>query len=363
MKNKSLKSNIFFYYLISISLILISLIVLSIYTIIKFNNHALTISIILVIVLLITIIIYSIVKINRLLDPILELDKYITDLNKFIYYKNRSYYNTSTYNLLFEHLFELSSNLNEIKDNYENQNKIIAEIENNKKFVELEEKDLIYSISHELKTPLAVIEAQAYALLDKIYEGEEADETLEKIISECKVSVSLIQDVLNVFKLNRADFTKSFETFDLKDVFDDRLNNFKDVISKYEHTILTNISSSVITSDKTQMSLALSNIINNAITNSPKNSTIKISLKDTQEEFQIEVTNSNAFIPSEKLETIFNPFVKVDISHKKKDSTGNGLGLYIVKQILTKLNYDYGILNTNEGVKFFIVGKKNLNTK
>ncbi len=360
MKNKSLKSNIFFYYLITVLIILISLITLSIYTIFKLNNRTFTISVILILLFLIVIIIYSIIKINRLLDPINELDRYINDLNKFKYLKNNNYYNTKTYNTLFEHLYELSSNLNQIKDSYDNQNKIISEIENNKKFVELEEKDLIYSISHELKTPLAVIEAQAYALLDKIYEGEEADQTLEKIISECKVSVSLIQDVLNVFKLNRADFTKSFETFDLKDILTDKLNSFKDIIEKHEHTLVTDITSSVITSDKTQIVLALSNVINNAITNSPKNSTIKISLKDTQTEFQIEVTNSNAYIPDEKLETIFNPFVKVDISHKKKDSTGNGLGLYIVKQILTKLNYDYGILNTSEGVKFFIVGKKNI---
>ncbi len=360
MKNKTLKSNIFFYYLLSTLLILIALICLSIYTIIKLNNRIFTISIILIIVLLISILITSIVKINRSLDPINELDKYLSYLNKFKYYKNKSYYNTSTFNSLFEHLYELSSTLNELKDRYESQSKVIAEIENNREYAELEEKDLIYSISHELKTPLAVIEAQAYALLDKIYEGEEADQTLEKIISECKVSVSLIQDVLNVFKLNRADFKESFETFDLKELLDNKLDSFKDIISKYEHTLILDTTSSIITSDKTQIALALSNVINNAITNSPKNSTIKISLKDTKTEFQIEVTNSNASIPEEKLATIFNPFVKVDISHKKKDSTGNGLGLYIVKQILTKLNYDYGILNTNEGVKFFIVGKKNI---
>ncbi len=358
IKNNTIKKNIFIYYLIPCLLIYILLFVLSVITIIRFNNRAYTISVILILIALTLLIIYSLIKINDLLNPLNDLNRYLDNLNKFKYYKTRNYYNTSTYNILFEELYNLSKAIENLKEKYEAQTKIIDEYQNNKTFVELEEKDLIYSISHELKTPLAIIEAEAYAVLDKIYEGDEADKALEKIISECKESVSLVQDVLNVFKLNRADFKENLEEFDLLDLINEKVNQFSDLIEKHKHTLILNTTSSIIKSNRKQLSLALSNILNNAITNSPLGSTIIINLVNLNNEFQIDITNSNAFIPEEKLATIFNPFVKVDISHKRKDYTGNGLGLYIVKQILTKLDYDYGILNTNQGVKFFIVGKK-----
>jgi signal transduction histidine kinase len=109
--------------------------------------------------------------------------------------------------------------------------------------------------------------------------------------------------------------------------------------------------------DKTQISTVLSNVIQNAITNSIPNSDIIITVKKVGKEAIFEIINTNAQIPDDKINHIFEPFVKIDESHTKKDYKGNGLGLYIVKQILTKYGFDFGIVNVKNGVKFYFVGK------
>ena len=71
----------------------------------------------------------------------------------------------------------------------------------NKDIEQKQEKDLIYSITHEIKQPLSVIEASAYAILDGIYKGDRANEQLNLIIKECQDSIDMVQELLDIFKL------------------------------------------------------------------------------------------------------------------------------------------------------------------
>ena len=359
MNNKSsLRKKIFIYYITSFSICYLSFITISIISIINIQNRYLTITIILLFILITIFFIWFLVHISRLIEPINDLDKHISQLKELQYYSSKEYYDCSTYLNMSRHIQELSNYLEELNEKYNKASLIVNEYNKNKEEIEIQEKDLIYSISHELKTPLSVIEASAYAILDKIYEGEEADLQLNKIIEQCKLSISMIQDVLNVFKLNRSDFDLKYEEINLKELILNKVNSFKEVILEYEHELVINLDECIINTDSKQLTTVLSNIINNAITNSPNGSKIVVNLINKENEFIIEVINSNSSIPQEKLDHIFNPFVKIDESHKRKNYTGNGLGLYIVKQILTKFKYDFGILNTVNGVKFFIIGKK-----
>jgi signal transduction histidine kinase len=142
----------------------------------------------------------------------------------------------------------------------------------------------------------------------------------------------------------------------LKDLTLEKLKAFDELFKKYKSNLILNLSDANIYADKKQIGTVLSNVINNAITNSPIESDIIINVKARGNEAIFDITNTNVSIPEEKLNHIFEPFVKIDESHTKKDHKGNGLGLYIVKQIMNKYNYDFGIINVENGVKFFFVG-------
>ena len=363
IKLDSLEKKLFRIYLFSYIALYIVILTFAITTAISNKNliYAISMIILLLIVTIIPVVfLYMVVK---TIEPIKKISEYITNLSTFKYYKKKEYTDIEDYRKLLDAIYNLSDILEETKLNYERYKLRINDINNKKELIELQEKDLIYSISHELKTPISIIEAGAYAILDGIYEGEEEKNELEQIIYQCQLSISMIQDVLNVFKLSRSDFKLNNESFNLKDLIEEKLKAFTDLFSKYNQKLYLDITDANIYADRLQISTVLSNVIQNAITNSPKGSEIYINLKKFGKETIFEIINTNVNIPENKLTNIFEPFVKVDESHTKKEYKGNGLGLYITKQILSKFNFDYGILNIDNGVKFYFIGVDKKNQK
>ena len=362
MKNKqlfeSLKVKLFRSFLIAFSILYIVTLILAISSAIWFKNRLYTITCIVIMFLLTIIPVVYMYYLKLLLDPLAKINDYIKMLSTFRYYKKKEYTNVEDYRILLDNISLLSNLLEETKLNYEQYKNRINDLNSKREIIELQERDLIYSISHELKTPLSIIEAGACAILDGIYEGEEATNELNEIVNECKISVSMIQDVLNVFKLERSDFKLDNELFNLTDLVNEKLKSFDELFKKYKTNLILNFSPAFIYADKKQIGTVLSNVINNAITNSPIGSDILINVSQKGNEAIFDITNSNSSIPEEKIDHIFEPFIKIDESHTKKEHKGNGLGLYIVKQILNKFNYDFGIMNVKNGVKFFFVGSK-----
>jgi len=356
-KFDTLSTKIFKSFLIPFAFLYLMLLLLGITSALAYKNLAYTITMIIIIFLATLIPVVYLFYINHLVNPLHKINRYINNLSTFSYYKEKEFTNVEDFRLLLDNITNLSNLLEETKLNYEQYRLRINDLNSNKERVELQERDLIYSISHELKTPLSIIEAGAYAILDGIYEGEEAKKELEQIVSECSLSISMIQDVLNVFKLNRTDFKLNNEKFNLKDLVLEKLDGFNELFKKYNHKLTINLDDVNVYADKKQIGTVLSNVINNSITNSPESSEIIINIKKIGHEAIFDITNTNSSIPDEKLNHIFEPFVKIDESHQKKENKGNGLGLYIVKQILNRYNYDFGIINVDNGVKFYMICK------
>ncbi|MCR5786322.1 MAG: HAMP domain-containing histidine kinase [Acholeplasmatales bacterium] len=353
----SLKRKILTPYFITYGTCYILFLIPSIISAVEMKNIAYTICILLILLIFtISPVIYTFCVLHYL-KPINKINQYIQDLSQFKYYKKKEFSDIKEYKELLTNISILSSLLEETKLNYERYKARINDYNNKKMTIELQEKDLIYSISHELKTPISIIEAGTYAILDGIYEGDEEKEQLNQILKQCDLSISMIQSVLNVFKLNRSDFKLNDEKFDLSKLVNDKVKAFEDLFIKYNQKLVLNTEEAFLYADKVQISTVLSNVIQNAITNSEPGSEIIINVKKIGKETIFDVTNTNAQIPENKINHIFEPFIKIDESHTKKDYKGNGLGLYIVKQILNKYNYEFGIINVVNGVKFYFIGK------
>lgn len=134
--------------------------------------YLISILIVLLFITILPVIVCYIIK--SLLSPLSEINRYIQNLSQFKYYKNKHFFDIDEYNAIFNSIKNLSDILEETKLNYETYRKRINDYNTKKQIIEIQEKDLIYSISHELKTPISIIETGAYAIIDGIYEGEEA---------------------------------------------------------------------------------------------------------------------------------------------------------------------------------------------
>lgn len=294
-----------------------------------------------------------------LINPILEVNKVLEHYNnnEFGYYCK---FDTST------ETQQLMNEVNQIGQKYkQSSNKLKESTEENEAYYnqfaqELEtKKTLVASISHEIKTPLAVIEASANGILDGVFQGKEVEDALNNIIAESHRTTEMLQEIVQIYKFENRTIPIEFDIYNLRTLIFDILNEVNNLVIKYNQKIEFLSSLDIdINVNYSLMKRALSNIIHNAIVYSPKNERISIELIERPEYHVLEIINYGVTLDKDDLKRVFEPFYRADKSRQKSDDHGNGLGLYMVSEILTRHNLDYGLVNIFNGVKFYIIFKK-----
>ena len=196
--------------------------------------------------------------------------------------------------------------------------------------------DFIANVSHELKTPLAVMGNYA-AMLQRPGITEEEKNEYAKAISEA--SCRLAQLITNILKLNKLENQQIFpqaEEFDLSRQLCESLLRFEDVWEKKELNIETDIEDGVhIRSDGELLSLVWNNLISNAVKFTPEGGTVGVSLKAEGGTILVSVSDTGCGMKPETGRHIFEKFYQGDTSHATQ---GNGLGLALVKRVMDILN-------------------------
>lgn len=220
-------------------------------------------------------------------------------------------------------------------------------------------KQLVAAISHEIKTPLAIIETTASAILDDIIPEDEIKAELQNIINEANKTNEMLKEIIKVYKTSTNLAELPLESLNLKDLLKEVLDELNGLILKYKQKveILSNLDLNINVS-RVEFKQALTNILINAITYSPSKSKITINLLDNPNYNALEIINYGIEIQKEDANKLFEPFYRSDKSRERKEDHGNGLGLFLVKETLEKHNLDYGITNVNNGVKFYIIFQK-----
>lgn len=192
--------------------------------------------------------------------------------------------------------------------------------------------DFIANVSHELKTPLAVMGNYA-TMLQK--PGLSEAERLEyaKAISDSSRRLALL--ITNILKLNKLENQQIFpqsDTFDLGEQLCESLLQFEDIWEKKHLEIETDIEDDVrIRSDAELLSLVWNNLISNAVKFTPEGGTIGLSLHADPEQVTVSVRDTGCGIRPEVGQHIFEKFYQGDTSHATQ---GNGLGLALVKRVV-----------------------------
>lgn len=214
------------------------------------------------------------------------------------------------------------------------------------------QKELIANISHDLRTPLTMITGYGEVMRD--LPGENTPENIQIIIDEATRLSSLVNDLLDLSKLQSGAIQPQKERYCLTDSIDDIFVRYAKLKEQDGYNITFESNEKVyIYADELKISQVIYNLVNNAINYVGEDKTVIVSQKIIDKHVRIEVTDHGEGIPPEKLEYIWDRYYKVDKEHKR-GVIGSGLGLSIVKSILDAHNAHYGVRSTvGEGSTFW----------
>ncbi len=240
-----------------------------------------------------------------------------------------------------DELGELTNNINIMSLNLSNTIDHLHQEIDQVKNLEGIRREFIANFTHEIKTPLHIINGYI-ELLESSKDNTKNKEYGDIINHQIQKITSLIQAMLELSKLESKTVIINKVELDLEDLVVDCIDTFEQLLKDKQININFSSTPTIIKGDKFYLEQVIMNYLSNALKHTSTHGTIYIVIND--KEFSIE--NEGKYIEEEKIKNIWEVFV----SH---DENGTGLGLAIVKNILELHEFGYGVENTKIGVKFF----------
>ncbi len=216
----------------------------------------------------------------------------------------------------------------EIREIASNFNIMVKELAN----TETLRNDFVSNVSHEFKTPLAAIEGYATLLQDENLSKEEQKKYVDNILENTGRLTHLTQDILSLSRLENQEFIMKKEHFRLDEQIRRVLLSYEALWEEKNLTIDLNLENTVLYGNMPLLSQVWSNLIDNAIKFSNQNGTLSINCLLREPNILVTVRDNGIGMPEEIKLHAFDKFYQGDRSHSEK---GNGLGLALVKRIVT----------------------------
>ena len=215
-------------------------------------------------------------------------------------------------------------------------------------------KELIANISHDLRTPLTMITGYSEVMRD--LPGENTPENVQIIIDEANRLSSLVNDLLDISKLESGAVSMQNSVFNLTECIKGIFKRYTALIKQDGYNIVFEHTQDVyINADELRISQVMYNLINNAINYCGDDKTVIVKQTVLNTRVCIAVIDHGVGIDETKLEYIWDRYYKVDKEHKRS-VIGTGLGLSIVKNILLKYNAEFGVKSKeNVGSDFWFI--------
>jgi two-component system sensor histidine kinase SenX3 len=204
-------------------------------------------------------------------------------------------------------------------------------------------RDFVANISHELKTPIGALSILSEAVLDASNDPEAIAKFASRMQSEAKRLSDLVQEIINLSRLQDDDPLKNGKPVDISAVIAEAVDQSRLNAEKRKITLVhEEVDDVVINGDRNQVTMAIHNLIENAINYSPDATRVAITLKVVDAIAEISVSDQGIGIPEKDLERIFERFYRVDPARSRLTG-GTGLGLSIVKHIATNHGGDVSL--------------------
>ena len=306
---------------------------------------------------------------KKFTNPILELNNITKQMSKLDF--SRKYDVTDS----DDEINELGKNINTMSEKLEgtikqlrNSNIILErDIEEKSKIDEMR-KQFISDVSHELKTPIALIQGYAEGLVENVNADEESKKYYaEVILDESNKMDKLVRQLLELMKLEYGKREFNNEQFNICELIQEVIRKCNVMIEEKEiKEVIFNQENKIMAyADEFYIEQVFTNYFTNAIkhtkeVNGEKYIEIKIKENPEKQTARISVFNTGDTLSDEDLERIWGRFYKVDESRHRADG-GTGIGLAIVKAIMNNYNLKYGAVNRENGIEFYFDIKINKN--
>ena len=222
-------------------------------------------------------------------------------------------------------------------------------------------RDLMANISHDLKTPLTMIKANAEITKDlHINNKDKIKEDMDTIISETDRLTILVNDILALSKMESVNDELDIEEFDLIDLINNIIDKYKILqeTEKYTFKFIHKNKKLLVKADKQKIEAVIYNLINNAINYTGNDNLVTIKVTNNEDNVLVEIIDTGKGIAKEDINYIWDKYYKNKKKHKR-NLIGTGLGLNIVKTTLEKHNFKYGVNSViDKGTTFYFEIKK-----
>ncbi len=234
----------------------------------------------------------------------------------------------------------------------ENINKMTAELRKS----EILKTDFISNVSHELKTPLAVIQNYAGALKDGDIDAEARQRYSQTILTASRKLSDLISNILRLNKLENQEITPERVRINLTEMLSEAIVGYEDMIENKGLELDCDLDEVTMVSAPSYLEIVWNNLISNAVKFTDTGGKIRVTLRQKDGRAIVEISDTGCGISADTGKRIFEKFYQGDTSHS---SEGNGLGLALVKKVIDILGGEISVQSEIGCGTTFTVALKN----
>lgn len=261
-------------------------------------------------------------------------------------------------------LDELSKSINTLSESLENalsklkiENQQLEHDIEKERSLEKTRRTFVANASHELKTPISII--QGYAEGMKYGIGcDSTEEFCDIIIEESEKMNQLIVKLLEFLHIGSGEYPLSMQKFYLDELLMSYLGSLENILHEKSISLQADIGANLYAEgDPTLLKIVFNNYISNAISHADFEKEIKVTVTDNRDFYTVSVYNSGKPIDKNDIDNIWQSFYRADKSHSRAEGRF-GLGLSIVASIQELHKQSYNVINTENGVEFSFTVKK-----
>ena len=291
---------------------------------------------------------------TRISTPIMQLKDISTKMANLDFETRYESKGKNEIDLLGEHINQLSGTLEKtISELKTANNELQRDIEKKEEIDEMR-KEFLSNVSHELKTPIALIQGYAEGLKEGISQDEESRNFYcDVIMDEANKMNTMVKKLLDLNQLEFGNDVVTMERFDVVAM----IRNFvqsADILTK-QNTVTVNVQEHepiYVWADEFKTEEVIRNYFSNAMNHVSGEKIIEIKYQLKDNKVRVCVFNTGEPIPEESLPRLWEKFYKVDKA-RTREYGGSGVGLSIVKAIMESMNQQYGVRNYMNGVEFW----------
>lgn len=290
-------------------------------------------------------------RITKPLSELTKLSRRMSELNFDVTYQSHAGNEIDVLGDNFNRMSQqLEQTISELKSANNKLQKDIAD----KIKIDKMRKEFLDNVSHELKTPIALIQGYAEGLKENISEDPESREFYcDVIMDEAGKMNKLVKNLLTLNQLESGKDETVMERFDIISLIKGVLQTMDIMVQQKGAKVIFDETEPIyVWADEFKTEEVVTNYTSNALNHLEGERTVEIKIIPQGDRIRISVFNTGQPIPEEDIPNLWNKFYKVDKA-RTREYGGSGIGLSIVKAIMEDMNQEYGVQNYDNGVEFW----------